>query len=202
MVKKKDNISNLEQSIYYYTDTNILINKFNIKNKKKLKDIEREIITLKLGDYNEYMIIDVRNPNLLLDLHKFLFEDIYDFAGVFREEEIEKTNFKFMDYKYINDSYYNLINELKKENYLVDLDAETLSERLAYYMSELNIIHPFIRGNGIAIREYIKLLAFNAKYELDWKKEDPKKIFDASVESVRNEATLSKCIFNCLIKIY
>lgn len=196
-----DELYKAEKSIYCYEGTNILINKFDIKNPKKLNSIEREIVTLKLGDYKEYMTIDVRNPNLLLDLHKFVFEDIYDFAGKFRQENIAKENFRFAEYKYIQDNYYNLMNEVKKDNYLVGLDIDKLSEKLSYYMSELNVLHPFRDGNGRIIREYIKLLAENSGYTLTWGKKSSREIFEASVKSVHDDSDLKKCIFDCLEKI-
>ena len=196
-----DDMYKAEKSIYCDDGTNILINKFNLKDQKKLNSIEREIVTLKLGDYYEYMTIDVRNPNLLLDLHKFVFEDIYDFAGKFRQENIAKENFRFAEFKYVQDSYYDLMNEFKKDNYLVGLDKEKLSKKLAYYMAELNVLHPFRDGNGRIIREYIKLVAKNDAYELTWSKKDPKDIFEASVKSVHDDKDLTKCIYDCLEKI-
>lgn len=52
------------------------------------------------------------------------------------------------------------------------MDKENISKRLAYYMAEINVIHPFREGNGRSTREYIRFLAMSNGYTLDWSKID------------------------------
>ncbi|MEG1989721.1 MAG: Fic family protein [Clostridia bacterium] len=124
-------------SIYCYDNSDILINKLNIKDKDLLDKIERDIVSTKLLDEGIHKILDIQK------LHKILFEDIYYFAGEYRRENIAKDSFKFAEYEYIEENINRLIKELKNENYLKNLDKSSLSKRLAYYMSEFNVLHPF-----------------------------------------------------------
>jgi cell filamentation protein len=78
-----------------------------------------------------------------VSIHKFLFEDIYPFAGLFRTENIAKDYFQFAEWEYIENELTRLLSELKSENFLANLTKEKFAERLAYYWAELNVLHPF-----------------------------------------------------------
>lgn len=79
----------------------------------------------------------------MFGIHRFLFEDIYPFAGLFRAENIAKDNFRFAEWKYIEEQLDYILNNLKNENYLQGLDKKELAKRLAYYVAEINVLHPF-----------------------------------------------------------
>ena len=77
---------------------------------------------------------------------------------------------------------------------------EMLAEKLAYYISELNVLHPFREGNGRTIREFIRELALKNGYILNLKKVNPKDFFNASVKSIVDTNDLEKLINICLEK--
>lgn len=138
--------------------------------------------------------------NILLGIHEFLFGSIYPFAGSFRTENIAKDNFKFAEWEFIESELNRILNELKQENYLQELDKENLANRLSYYMAELNVLHPFRDGNGRAIREFCRQLAYQCGYILNLSKIDAKEMFDASVQSVVDASYLEVLILKCLEK--
>lgn len=74
-------------------------------------------------------------------IHKFLFEDIYPFAGLFRSENIAKGYFQFAQWEYIDSELARLLTQLRNEK-LDNLSQEDFAKRLAYYWSELNVLHP------------------------------------------------------------
>ena len=63
------------------------------------------------------------------------------------------------------------------------LDAENVPERLAYYLSEINVLHPFREGNGRTQRLFIEYLALNAGYRVDFSDVTPEEMIIASAES-------------------
>lgn len=73
------------------------------------------------------------------------------------------------------------------------MDKENISKRLAYYMAEINVIHPFREGNGRSTREYIRFLAMSNGYTLDWSKIDRNELLNASVRS-----TIKHLIYNSI----
>ena len=188
-------------SLYCYKDTNILINKLNIMDAKKLEDIERKLVIVKLYELRQNKKIGNFDIEHFVSIHKFMFEDIYPFAGLFRNENIAKGNFSFAKWEFIEDELKRLLNELKEENYLIGLNKEELTKRLAYYMAELNVLHPFREGNGRTIREFIRQLAFKNNYVLDLQNTESKNMLDACIKSVYDTDKLEKIIYKCLSKI-
>ncbi len=130
-------------SIYCYKDSNVLKNKLEIKNNEDLFLYETKITAAKLLILREKGITGKFDSAHFISIHRFLFEDIYPFAGLFRSENIAKDNFRFAQWEYIEEQLKYTLNQLKSENYLAGYDKEKLAERLAYYMAELNVLHPF-----------------------------------------------------------
>ena len=77
-------IYNQRNSNYCYSNSNILINKLNIKDNKKLQIYEAKITAAKLLSLRQKGIIGNFDSAHLCSIHKYLFEDIYPFAGKFR----------------------------------------------------------------------------------------------------------------------
>lgn len=146
-------------SIYCYPNSNVLVNKLNIHDNKKLATLERKLVLLKLYTLRQNKNIGNFDIHHFLSIHKFLFEDIYPFAGKIRSEDIAKDNFRFAKWEYIEDQLRELFDKLAKDD-LKYLSKKEISKKLAYYMSELNVLHPFREGNGRTIREFIRQLAF------------------------------------------
>lgn len=189
-----------ESSKYCYENSNILINKMNIKNQKDLTYYEAKITAAKLLGLRQKEISGNFDKNHYISIHLYLFEDIYPFAGKFRQENISKGEFRFASWEYIEEELDILLNKLKQENYLQGLDKHKLAQRLAYYLSELNVLHPFREGNGRANREFIRQLALKNGYILNLKKVSPKQTLQASIESIVDTTKLENIIEECLEK--
>ena len=187
-------------SIYCYPDTDILINRLDLKDNAILQKYEAKITAAKLLALRQKGIIGEFDSKHIRDIHKYLFEDIYPFAGNFRTENIGKGVFRFAEWQYIESELDNLLKKLKEENYLANYSQEMLAEKLAYYISELNVLHPFREGNGRTIREFIRELALKNGYILNLKKVNPKDFFNASVKSIVDTNDLEKLINICLEK--
>ena len=188
-------------SIYCYKNSNILKNNLNIKDNKLLENFERKLVIAKLYDLRQNNKIGNFDIQHFLSIHKYLFEDIYPFAGRFRTENIAKGNFSFAEWEFIEDELQKLLFKLKEENYLLNLSKKILSNKLAFYMSELNVLHPFREGNGRTIREFIRQLAFKNGYALDLQNIEPKQMLNACIKSVVNTTDLENLLLKCLTKI-
>lgn len=185
-------------SKYCYPNSNILKNNLGIQNEKVLQTYEAKITAAKSLGLRQQGITGSFDKKHFLAIHEYLFEDIYPFAGKLREENIAKGNFRFAQWEYIEVELEKLLTNLKNENYLANLSKEQLAKRLAYYLSELNVLHPFREGNGRANREFIRQLALKNGYVLNLKQVSSKQILEASVISIINNEPLEKIIFQCL----
>lgn len=186
-------------SIYCYENSDTLVNKLNIHDNEKLANIERKLVLLKLYELRQNTRIGNFDIYHFLSIHEFLFEDIYPFAGKIRSEDISKDNFRFAKWEYIENELNELLSKLSKEN-LKDIPKEDFCKKLAFYMAELNVLHPFREGNGRTIREFIRQLAYVNGYNLEIKKAIPKDMLLACIESVVNTQHLENILYNCLEK--
>lgn len=196
-----DEMYEVRNSIYCYKGTDVLKNKLNIHDLDTLSNIERKLVLAKLYELRQNKSIGNFDMQHFKFIHRFLFEDIYDFAGEFRRENIAKDNFRFAEYEYIEQELGRLLNELKKENYLKDLSKKDFVKRIIYYMTELNVLHPFREGNGRTIREFIRELEYVNGYIFNLRGMDPNIIMSAMKRSVINSDDLEKIMYKCIDKI-
>ena len=188
-------------SNYCYKDSNVLINKLNIQDEKLLQKYEAKITAAKLLALRQEGIIGNFDAEHLVKIHTYLFEDIYPFAGQFRNENIAKGVCRFAEYEYIEPELQKLMKQLREEHYLANLSKENLANRLAYYLSELNVLHPFREGNGRTAREFIRELALKNGYILNLSKVSPNDFLKASIKSIVDTSDLANLIFQCLDKM-
>ncbi len=78
-------------------------------------------------------------------IHKHLFGDVYEWAGELRTVDIAKGHSYFAHYAYLESSATPIFAQLTKEHFLAGLDVTAFSERAAYYLGEMNALHPFRR---------------------------------------------------------
>ena len=132
-------------------------------------------------------------------IHGYIFQDIYPFAGKLRTENIEKGSTFFCKSQFIEENLNLTLSELTKDKYLIGLDLEEFSQKVAYYMSELNMIHPFREGNGRSIREFIRELAMNCNYIINWSLIEKETLLEATIIAVDKDLQpLKKCILKVL----
>ena len=189
-----------EGSKYCYENSGTLINKLDIRDYNQLEKQEAKITAAKSLGLRIKGITGDFDKKYYISIHKYLFEDIYPFAGEFREENIGKGEFRFASFEYIEPELDRLLNELKQENFLDGLSKQELAKRLAYYLSELNVLHPFREGNGRTNREFIRQLALKNGYVLNLKNTLPQEVLDASIKSVIDTTDLEKIIEEMLEK--
>ena len=130
-------------SIYCYKNSNVLINNLGIQNSQELFNYEAKITAAKLLILREKGITGNFDINHFIQIHRFLFEDIYPFAGLFRAENIAKDNFRFAQWEYLEDELKKILTNLKENNYLKSSSKKEFAHKLANHMADLNVLHPF-----------------------------------------------------------
>ncbi|MBR2997814.1 MAG: Fic family protein [Bacilli bacterium] len=128
----------------------MLENKLNITNEIELaKEEERitKIKALELFDTNKINDFEVGTTKGLCEIHKYLFDDIYSFAGKIRNDNIAKGNFRFASVLYLND-VLNKIDSMPQDTF----------ESIVKKYIEMNIAHPFREGNGRSTRIWLDMI--------------------------------------------
>lgn len=157
-------------SMYCYPGTDVLINQFDLHDEDKLKEIEAVYSVYRLSELAVRPPFDPVDREAFLEMHRWILQDIYPFAGKLREEMISKGSSAFAHPTHLDAQLTKVFEELALEQYLKNLPRSLFIERLAYFLSELNALHPFREGNGRTVREFARQLAANAGYRLDWEK--------------------------------
>ena len=140
---------------YLIEKTNILKNKFNISNKEELLKKEKEEILIKLAMLHLEPIAIECSFESLKSIHKYLFEDIYYFAGEVRTCTLSKNGYNFLEPEKIEKEADIIIQQ-----YSNNIDSVTSVGELAFVLApfyyDLIRIHPFREGNGRTIREFLR----------------------------------------------
>ena len=183
-----------------YPGTTVLINKLDIRNDKLLAEAEQTITAINYAQIeNEFEFVDV-DFEYYKNIHKRLFYDIYEWAGMVRSVNLSKKGTAFCEYKEINELAEKRFGRLKRDNFLVDLDFETFVDEFTDLYVDLNYLHPFREGNGRTHRLFLTLLVRNAGYSIDFSQCDLDMLMIATIKSAQGDVGLLRTIISELIK--
>lgn len=169
----------------YIDENGVLINKKGIKDESELDKVERASSYMKALYLDQNPIKGKFDLKHLRAIHKKLFEDIYPFAGKIRDGYLQKGQQDFtMGYRIVPQAE-KLFTQLKNEQFLKKTEPAKIAGRLAYYMGEINAIHPFREGNGRTQRIFIAQLAKEAGFELTFSKATQEEMINASIQAHR-----------------
>ena len=186
---------------YCYLGTDVLRNKADITNAEDLDAYEGELSTLRSIEILESPIAGQFDLTHLQRIHLALFQDVYDWAGKIRTVDISRGNSRFANVRFIESAANDIFTKLAHENWLKGLDTNTLSKRLAHYLSEINALHPFREGNGRVQRIFISQLSESAGYQLDYSDLEQEQIYQAMELAFNgNESILANIILERLEK--
>ena len=172
------------QDPYCYHGTRVLKNKLNIRDYDELYDTERDLANLRMRELFEKPIQGKFDLRHLCEIHQYLFQDVYDWAGKIRTVDTAKGNL-FCRYFAIEAEAERIFGELRQEKYLWGLPVAEFGRRLAYYLAEINALHPFREGNGRTQREFVRQLALLNSYFLSYAGISKEQMVAASVASFK-----------------
>lgn len=172
----------MSDTIYCYPDSDVLINKMDIKDQAKLEEAERRLTMFRMSDLLDTPVRGEFDLNHLRAIHRYLFQDLYFWAGEIRTVDISKSAV-FCKARFIECQAEELFGRLRRENDLAGLEKDQLIRRLAYYFSEINALHPFREGNGRTQREFIRELALKRGYVIRFARISRDEMMEASRES-------------------
>jgi len=162
----------------------VLYNRLGLRSAAALETAEREITHAALILLDESPVSPSYDLPRLREIHRRIFGDIYEWAGQIRTVAIAKGAV-FCLPQYVESSAAVIFRELHDEDCLRGLRHDMLVGRLAYYLGEVNALHPFREGNGRAQRAFFRQLARDAGFTLAWQHLDPVRNVEASAAIMR-----------------
>ena len=179
--------------------TGVLRNKLGLTTAGELEDAEREITHAALVFLKEAPVQPAYDLGHLCAIHRRIFGDIYGWAGQLRTIVIAKGSW-FCLPQYIESSAAETFGALHGEDLLRGLSRNAFTERLTYYLGEVNAIHPFREGNGRAQRAFFGQLASEAGFILDWQHLDADRNVAASAAIMGADPTLMRKMLDELVR--
>ncbi len=167
---------------YVYPGTGVLRNKENIRDARELEAFERIATANRMETLPDDTPITAEGYR---EIHRYIFQDVYDWAGKTRTVDLAKNDDLFCLAAYVDQELAKRFEAIRTEGGLRGLSAESFAARAADHISELNAIHPFREGNGRTQRAFLFVLGRQAGHEVDIVRIDPQAWNDASRESFR-----------------
>lgn len=152
---------------------------------EELASKKRAIELYDSGRINEF---EVGTTKGLQQIHQFLFQDVFDFAGKIREVDLSKGDFRFAPVIYLS----NALGEIDK------MPEETFDEIIKKYV-EMNVAHPFREGNGRATRIWLdQILRKRLGKCVDWSKVGKEEYLSAMERSPINDLEIKTLLEKAL----
>lgn len=167
---------------YCYPESDVLKNKLNITDARELFEAEKELTAIRLRELQENPVRGKFDFAHLKAIHKYIFQDIYEWAGEIRTVEIGKGNL-FCTTAFIPEyassvfrKYFPQCNSAKK-------DRNEFIKAFADNYGDLNALHPFREGNGRTQREFARLVCLECGYDFNLSCATHKEMLEASILS-------------------
>ena len=165
-----------------YEGTTCLINKFGVKDEKRLSELEAQITFAKAVLLEEAPIEGNFDFEHFKKIHEFLLCDLYDWAGQIRTVDISKKRTKFLTAASIEKIATQCFAKIAN-GYLDDLPFENFATRIAEFYNDVNHIHPFREGNGRVQRIYFTQLIRHYGYDINFSEVDTDELMIATIQA-------------------
>lgn len=178
-----------------YPGTTILINKFDIQDEEKLNEIEGVLSSARYAEWLSAPQSATFDFDHYKAVHRFLFSDLYDWAGEVRTVNISKKGTQFTPAEIIEHQAELIFKRLKKRNYFKGLSHGEFVEEIVDFYCITNALHPFREGNGRTQRAFLTQLIRNAGYDISFADMDTELLMIATIQSAQGVIDMLKQIF-------
>lgn len=172
----------MQDSRYCYPDSEVLMNKLNIIDSRKLFEAERDLTSIRLEELKRRPLKGKFDFKHLKTIHKYIFQDIYAWAGKERTVEIGKGNL-FCTVACIQSYAESVFSKYYSQCFEAKDNFEDFIRVFANNYGDLNALHPFREGNGRAQREFARELCLKCGYDFHLGVTTHKEMLEASVLS-------------------
>jgi len=172
---------------YVYTDpkTKVLRNLGDIDDKDALSFFESAAVAKRASQLKDKPL-KIKNSQSLVEIHEFLFQDVYEWAGKVRTVEISKGDKGFLPTSRFDAGFSHIDSLIGEYRKLTAGDKEQIAKKLADILDAANYLHPFREGNGRAQREFIRTLAIEKGIELHLNPPDNKDVYERYMSGTIN----------------
>lgn len=180
---------------YCYPDSDTLKNQLNIQDGDELHEAETAFAEYRYINYVSHLsTLEQFDVEHFRALHWVLFQDVYSWAGKYRDVDISKGTTRFCNCLYIEKELNRQLARIPQLRNCIDRAA--FVHLIADIFCEINIVHPFREGNGRATRFFFEELVFVAGYELDWPEVSKDHWLEANIQGYHGNLSLLEELFD------
>jgi cell filamentation protein len=184
---------------YVYPGTHVLINKFGCRDAKQLQELEARSTMGNLVYLQLHPVSGVFDFKHLKDIHYFIFQDVFDWAGQIRTVDIGKNNL-FCRAVFINDYAKEVFDDFYTSCQAASGDKDAFVEQVVSHYADMNALHPFREGNGRTERLFLTLLVRNAGFSISFADCDRDLLMIAAIHAAQGELSLLRDTLYSLLK--
>ncbi len=176
------------QDPYLDPSSGVLRNRLGITDPDELAAVEAALTASRLVDLERRRLPGGYDLAHLQAFHRYIFADVYDWAGELRTVAIAKGGL-FCLPQHLASYGAEVFGKLAAADRLRGLPRERFVARLAEFLADVNALHPFREGNGRVQRAFVSQLAHDAGHHIDWVRMDPARNTTASAASYTGIST-------------
>ena len=179
-----------------YFGTTVLINKFDIREEGKLNEVEGVLTSARYAEWLRAPKAETFDFDHYKAIHRFLFSDLYDWAGEVRTVNISKKGTQFAPVEQIESQAMQIFEQLKTQNFFKGLSRNEFVDEIVDFYCVTNFLHPFREGNGRTQRVFLTQLIRNAGYDISFADMDTDLLMIATIQSAQGVTDLLKTVFS------
>lgn len=181
-----------------YEGTSCLINKLGIHDEKLLNVVESHITIAKISMLEKNPIDGAFDFEHYRAIHRFIFDDLYEWAGEVRKVNISKKGTLFADVASIHELAEACFRRLKEHNCFRNLGKDEFVDSITDFYCVTNNLHPFREGNGRTQRVFLEQLALNAGYDVQFHKANVDDLMIATIQAANGVDTYLRDILSLI----
>ena len=180
---------------YLYPDSDILMNKLNIRNQSELDEAEADFVVFRLKEVAQNPLPGDYNYAHLMRMHETLFQDLYIWAGeerlinMYKEEPVlGGLSIDYSDFRNIKNDGIKALRAMKMKNWK-EISVENAARELAASLAEIWKIHPFREGNTRTVITFCCQFADEQGWTID------RSLFEQNSQYVRTALVAYNAVF-------
>lgn len=177
-----------------------MINKFDIRDEEKLNEVEGALTSARYAEWLRAPKVETFDFNHYKAIHRFLFSDLYDWAGQIRTVNISKKGTDFCPVGEIEPQAKLIFDRLKEQNYFKGLPHDAFVEEITDFYDTTNYLHPFREGNGRTQRAFLTQLIRSAGHDLNWSEVDGDLLMIATIQAAQGVTDLLRQVLGEAIR--
>jgi cell filamentation protein len=184
---------------YTIPGTNVLINKLGLTKFEVLHQAEYDLTRARLKELHLQPIEGRFDLKHLQDVHRHVFQDVYDWAGQLRRVDISKGDHRFVPSEMLRTVGAMVFGRLAADQHLRGREKPEFVDGLTRHYGAINALHPFREGNGRSTQIFIADLAQQAGFVVDYTKVDKQRWNEAARRSFEGDLTPMRVVFRALV---